>query len=62
MRSFVRACMRLVCGCRQNPYLFNGDIVDRGDFGVECLLTLLLFKLVEPNSVHINRGVIAVRA
>ena len=40
----------------QNHYLFNGDLVDRGDYGCEVVLTILIFKLLYPNCVHINRG------
>lgn len=39
-----------------NPYLFNGDYVDRGSMGVEILITLLCWKVVEPNSIYLNRG------
>lgn len=39
-----------------NPYLFNGDFVDRGSFSVECILTLFAAKLIYPNSVHLARG------
>ncbi|EAX95950.1 Ser/Thr protein phosphatase, putative [Trichomonas vaginalis G3] len=39
-----------------NPYLFNGDYVDRGSMGVEILLTLLCWKVAEPNSIYLNRG------
>ena len=39
-----------------NMYLFNGDIVDRGSFSVECILTLLCFKLLYPDSMHLARG------
>ena len=39
-----------------NYYLFNGDIVDKGQHSVECLLLLLLYKLVYPDWVFINRG------
>jgi serine/threonine-protein phosphatase with EF-hand domain len=39
-----------------NPYVFNGDIVDRGPRGVECSLLLLTWMLVVPDAVHLNRG------
>lgn len=39
-----------------NPYLFNGDFVDRGSFSVEVVLTYLLLKLSSPESVHLTRG------
>jgi len=40
----------------RNPYLFNGDIVDRGSFSVETLLLLLACKVAFPAHVHIARG------
>jgi hypothetical protein len=39
-----------------NRYLFNGDIVDRGHWGSEILFTLIAFKMLYPDSVHINAG------
>ncbi|KAK9828150.1 hypothetical protein WJX74_000955 [Apatococcus lobatus] len=39
-----------------NPYLFNGDFVDRGSFSVEIILTLLAFKCLYPDHVHLARG------
>lgn len=39
-----------------NPYLFNGDFVDRGSFSVECIFTLFSFKLLYPNHFHMARG------
>ena len=39
-----------------NPYIFNGDFVDRGSFSVEILITLLCFKLLYPNHIHLARG------
>lgn len=39
-----------------NMYLFNGDFVDRGHWGVELLFTLFCLKLVFPDEVHLNRG------
>ncbi|XP_067830990.1 serine/threonine-protein phosphatase 5 [Heptranchias perlo] len=39
-----------------NPYLFNGDFVDRGSFSVEVILILFGFKLLQPNHFHVLRG------
>ncbi|KAI3384921.1 hypothetical protein SNEBB_000111 [Seison nebaliae] len=40
----------------ENPYLFNGDFVDRGENSVEIALLLFSFVLCYPNYVFINRG------
>jgi hypothetical protein len=39
-----------------NPMVFNGDLVDRGSWGVEVILLLLAYKVQYPDSVHIARG------
>lgn len=39
-----------------NPYVFNGDFVDRGSFSVEVVLTLLAFKCAAPESMIMIRG------
>mmetsp|Transcript_28581 Transcript_28581/g.68731 ORF Transcript_28581/g.68731 Transcript_28581/m.68731 type:complete len:503 (-) Transcript_28581:142-1650(-) len=39
-----------------NPYLFNGDFVDRGSFSVECIVALFVARLAYPNHVHLARG------
>ncbi|KRF84893.1 serine/threonine-protein phosphatase rdgC isoform X1 [Drosophila virilis] len=39
-----------------NPYVFNGDFVDRGKRGLEVLLLLLSLYLAFPNAVFLNRG------
>lgn len=39
-----------------NPYLFNGDFVDRGSFSVEVILTFLLFKMSMPDAIYLTRG------
>lgn len=33
----------------ENPYLFNGDFVDRGSFSLEVILTLFAFKCMCPS-------------
>ena len=38
----------------QNPYVFNGDFVDRGHFSTEVVLTLFAWKLALPNHIHLN--------
>lgn len=37
-------------------FLFNGDFVDRGSHGIEVILLLLIFKLLYPDYVFLNRG------
>jgi protein phosphatase len=37
-------------------YLFLGDIVDRGEFSVECLICVFLLKALFPDSVFLIRG------
>ncbi|KAL6780115.1 CCPP5 [Auxenochlorella protothecoides x Auxenochlorella symbiontica] len=39
-----------------NPYLFNGDFVDRGSWSVEVMLTLLAHKCLCPGAMHLTRG------
>jgi len=39
-----------------NPYLFNGDFVDRGSFSYEVILTFFAFKLLYPKQFFMTRG------
>lgn len=41
---------------KENPYVFNGDFVDRGSFSVEVILTLLALKVWNPACIHLTRG------
>lgn len=40
----------------KTKYLFLGDIVDRGEFGVDTLVIIFLMKLFYPDCVYIIRG------
>ncbi|XP_057313547.1 serine/threonine-protein phosphatase with EF-hands 2-like [Hydractinia symbiolongicarpus] len=40
----------------ENPYIFNGDFVDRGKFSIEILVILCCFYLLYPRQVVLNRG------
>ncbi|XP_071524819.1 serine/threonine-protein phosphatase with EF-hands pef-1-like [Panulirus ornatus] len=39
-----------------NPYVFNGDFVDRGRKSMEVILLLLALVVVFPAEVYLNRG------
>merc|ERR1719230_129705 len=39
-----------------NPYLFNGDFVDRGSFSLEVILCLFAWKLCYPKHMNMSRG------
>lgn len=39
-----------------NPYVFNGDFVDRGKDSIEILIILFSFLLVYPSDIYLNRG------
>lgn len=36
---------------RTNKYIFNGDFVDRGPYGVEVMCTLLALHIAMPGTV-----------
>jgi len=39
-----------------NKYIFNGDFVDRGEWGVEVMCILLTLFIARPDCVVLNRG------
>ena len=41
---------------KENPYLFNGDFIDRGSFSVEVIMTLLSWKVCYPEHFFMSRG------
>ena len=40
----------------ENPYVFNGDFIDRGSFSVEVKITLLAWKVCFPQHFFMSRG------
>jgi hypothetical protein len=47
---------RMAPTCISSSYLFLGDIVDRGEYGLECILYLLANKVISPHKFHLLRG------
>jgi len=39
-----------------SPFIFNGDFVDRGSWSIEVIMTILAFKIKDPQFVGMNRG------
>jgi serine/threonine-protein phosphatase 5 len=39
-----------------NPYLFNGDFIDRGSFSVEVIITMCAWKCAYPKYFFMARG------
>ncbi|CAM4779520.1 unnamed protein product [Rotaria magnacalcarata] len=40
----------------ENPYIFNGDIVDRGSQSIELFILISVAFIVYPTNVYLNRG------
>lgn len=40
----------------ENPYLFNGDFIDRGSFSVEVIMLMLAWKVCFPQHFFMSRG------
>mmetsp|Transcript_19316 Transcript_19316/g.29328 ORF Transcript_19316/g.29328 Transcript_19316/m.29328 type:complete len:768 (+) Transcript_19316:86-2389(+) len=40
----------------ERPFIFNGDLIDRGPSSLEILLIVAAFAIAEPYSVYVNRG------
>jgi hypothetical protein len=63
--TFIRLLLRfkimgIIDGmCKIQPtynIIFLGDIIDRGVYGFEIMIIILLLKLINPNNIFVNRG------
>jgi len=54
--DFLSICDRHGLPSEENPFLFNGDFVDRGSYSVEIMVILLAWKLAYPEHMHLARG------
>lgn len=52
----IKEIFRLGGNPESSKYLFLGDYVDRGIYGIEIIMTLFCLKIAYPNSVFLLRG------
>ena len=52
----IKEIFRLGGNPELTKYLFLGDYVDRGNYGIEIILTLYALKIAFPNSIFLLRG------